>query len=81
MFTDFLMWFPPCAMFVAVAWVTELAWRAEDHWTKRRTIRRILGADTRPNLPRLLPFEQKPLPWKRKSWFNLTPAPLGQECA
>jgi hypothetical protein len=72
MFTAFLMWFPPCAMFVAVAWVTELAWRAEDHWTKCRTIRRILGADTRPDFPRLLPFEKAPLPWKQESWFSLT---------
>jgi hypothetical protein len=31
----FLMWFPPCAMFVAVAWVTESAWRWQDTRIKK----------------------------------------------
>lgn len=30
MLTSFLMWFPSCALFVAVAYITELAWGAED---------------------------------------------------
>lgn len=30
-----LMWFPPCALFVAVAYVTESAWSWQDRSIKR----------------------------------------------
>ena len=72
MISTLLMWFPPCAMFIAVAWVTEMAWRQEEQTTKRKLIRRIVAQDTRPDLPRLLPFEERPLPWKKESWFGLS---------
>lgn len=43
-----LMWFPPCALFIAVAWVTECAWRAErrDRFGKMRRV--ILQEDGKP---------------------------------
>lgn len=37
----FLMWFPPCALFVAVAYVTEMAWSYEDHMLTRWFLRSI----------------------------------------
>jgi hypothetical protein len=40
MIETFLMWFPPCALFATVAYVTEFSWSAEDRavraWMKRR---------------------------------------------
>jgi|HubBroStandDraft_5_1064220.scaffolds.fasta_scaffold559640_2 hypothetical protein len=34
--TCFLMWFPACALFVAIAYRTEMAWLAEDRLLRRR---------------------------------------------
>jgi hypothetical protein len=40
MFETFLMLFPPCALFVTVAYVTEFSWSEQDlivrAWLKRR---------------------------------------------
>lgn len=41
-FQTFLMWFPPCAMFVALAWVTEFAWREEKQKDRFGKMRRVI---------------------------------------
>lgn len=62
----FLMWFPPCAMFVALAWVTEFAWREEKRAVSASIIRRIVEPDTRP-----LQYMPVDYPWQHGDWWKL----------
>jgi hypothetical protein len=64
----FLMWFTPCAFFVAVAYITEKAWKKER--ASGEAMRRAIEPDTRPELERTLPFASDPLLWNRKEWFT-----------
>jgi hypothetical protein len=41
MIQAFLMWFPPCALFIAVVYITECAWMDEDHWIRRGLLLRL----------------------------------------
>jgi hypothetical protein len=43
MFETFMMWFPPCALFVTVAYVTEFSWSEQD-FAMRAWLRRRLSA-------------------------------------
>lgn len=44
----FLMWFPISALFVAVAWITELAWKAKDQKLQPKQRRIIFQEDGKP---------------------------------
>ncbi len=74
---DLLMWFPPCALCVAVAWITERAWLAEDEQIKRGLFRRFLRAQIREKQNRV-PADTRPqaymatrVLWQLPSWSKL----------
>jgi len=47
MIAAFLTWFPPCALFVTVAYVTEFSWKQETEAMRRKFVRRMLGDEKR----------------------------------
>jgi hypothetical protein len=70
MIETLLMWFPACALFVTLAYVTEFAWRAEQRKERRRftePMRRVIEPDTRPLMYR---GEDTPI-WKTQQWNSL----------
>ena len=63
---------PICVLTALLVYVTEFAWsETRRKKVERQAIRRILGADTRGDIERLLPFEPNALPWKTAKWSRL----------
>lgn len=72
----FLMLFPACAMFVAVAVITERAWRDEDEWIKRGLFARLFQAQVREQQLRApdwrpLAYLENGYPWEHEQWWKV----------
>jgi hypothetical protein len=58
-------------VFVATAIFLLTEQLERDRLHREALIRRIKGEDTRPDMPKLMPFEQAPLPWNHTAWAHL----------
>lgn len=78
MIDTFLMLFPACALFVAVAVIVEREWQAEDNWIKRGLFARFHQAQVNEQRRRAQMADDRPLaylpstyPWQHKQWWKL----------
>lgn len=71
----FLQFFPACALFVAVAFVTVHSWMQEDALIVRGLRLRLYQAQVREQSERITFQDDRPvfledrLPWKRDAWL------------
>jgi len=78
MVDTFLMLFPACALFVAVAVITERVWRREDNRIKRGLFARFYQAQVNEQRRRSGMADERPLaylpssvPWKHEQWWKV----------